>query len=164
MERLVRGLDAVNQRLAKVELAVASVSTALLFVINAYAIGVRYLFRTFPAWVIEVSEALLVSAVFMGGAWLYRARRQVAVTLILDNLTPGTDAHRALVVAGELAVLGFLVVALWQAWLFQPILFDRDTPVLGIPVNFVTIFVPVAYASIALSAVDRLIRLFGAHP
>lgn len=153
-------LGRLNAWIGSAEIAVASVAMIALLTANGYAIAGRYLFSTHPAWIIEVTEALLVVIVFAGGSWLYRENRQIAITLLIDKLQPAGLPRRALVLIGELAVLVFALVTLWQAAKYQPILFSRKTPVLGLPANLSSIMVPIAYVAIALTSVERLQKLF----
>jgi TRAP-type transport system small permease protein len=140
-------------------MTVASAAMIVLLVTNGYAIAGRYLFSAHPAWIIEVTEAMLVAMVFAGGSWLYRENRQIAITLLIDKLEPAGLPRRALVLFGELAVLAFALVTLWQAAKYQPILFSRKTPVLGLPANLSSIMVPIAYVAIALTSLERLQKL-----
>jgi hypothetical protein len=48
---------------------------------------------------------------------------------------------------------------LWQAAVYQPILFARVTTALGMPYNVVSSMIPVAYFSIAVTALHRLLAL-----
>jgi TRAP-type C4-dicarboxylate transport system permease small subunit len=95
--------------------------------------------------------------VFTGGGYLYKTRGHVAVTLLIDRLNESSGIRRLVVVAGEVLVLVFVVVALWQAAIYQPILWMRMTTALQIPQNFVSIFIPIAFVSIALSAIETLL-------
>ena len=157
MERFEGRLHAFNQGLGRVEVFLATFFIALLLVLNAYAVSARYLFAYYPPWIIEVSEGLLVYTVFLGGAWLYRERRQIAMTLIIDHAIPKGTLRQSLKVLGEVAILVFALVTLWQAAVYQPILFQLQTEVLGLPKNLSSILVPVAYVSIALSCLENLL-------
>ena len=140
-------------------MAAASAAMILLLALNGYAIFARALLARYPAWIIEVTETLMVCIVFLGGAWLYRAGRHVAVDYFTGLLPADGAAARAIRIAVELAILAFALVTLWQAWVYQPILFSRKTTALGLPANVLSIAVPFAYASIVLAGVERLARL-----
>lgn len=146
----------VNRRLGGFEINVASVAMVALLAFNGYAIGARYLFNSYPAWIIEVTEFLMVVLVFLGGAWLYRERRHVAVDFFVGLLPRGGLARRVVFVVVEVSILAFALVTLWQAAVYQPILFARKTPVLGLPANVSSIMVPLAYLSIVLAALEHL--------
>lgn len=149
-------LSRLNAWIGSAEMAIASAAMILLLATNGYAIAARYFFNLHPAWIIEVTEALLVTVVFAGGSWLYRQRRQIAITLLVERLAPGGAARRRLELLGELVVLVFALVTLWQAATYQPILASRKTPVLGLPANFSSMMVPLAYIAIALTSLERL--------
>jgi len=152
-------LARLNQRIADVELAAASLAMILLLALNGYAIAARYLFNRYPAWIIEVTETLMVCIVFLGGAWLYKAGRHVAVDYFVGLLSPGGMARKAMRIGAEAAIIAFAIVTLWQAAVYYPILMARKTPVLGLPANVFSAAVPVAYASILLFSLERLLSL-----
>ena len=153
-------LSRVNAWLGDAEMAIASTAMALLLALNGYAIVARYVFARYPAWIIEVTEALLVFIVFAGGSWLYRNHRQIAITVLIDKLPRDGAPRRWLIALGELAVLAFALVLLWQAAKYQPILMSRKMPVLGLPANLSSIMVPLAYVAIALTSVERLLAFW----
>jgi TRAP-type C4-dicarboxylate transport system permease small subunit len=164
MMRFRERLHGFNQLLACLEESLVTFFIALLLVLNAYAVLARYLFAYYPPWIIEVSEALLVYIVFLGGAWLYRKRRQIAMTVLVDRVIPEGGWRQLVIAIGEVAVLIFALVTLWQAVVYQPILFRRQTEVLGLPKNVSSILVPVAYISIALSCAENLLERLKKHP
>jgi TRAP-type C4-dicarboxylate transport system permease small subunit len=150
-------LACFNAALGRTEARLSVVLMALLLALNGYAVAARFLVNRYPPWVIEVSEALMVWMVFLGGAWLYRAKQHIAVEIFMDALPDGAG-KRWIVTLGELAVLAFVLVVLWQAVLYQPILLTRKTPVLGWPANLPSIIMIYAYAAILLAGVERLLR------
>jgi TRAP-type C4-dicarboxylate transport system permease small subunit len=145
-------------------MAAASAAMIVLLVSNGYAIAGRYLFAAHPAWIIEVTETMLVVMVFAGGSWLYRENRQIAITMLVEKLQPNGWPRRSLAMIGEIAVLVFALVTLWQAAKYQPILFSRKTPVLGLPANLSSLMVPIAYIAIALTSIERLRALWRRAP
>lgn len=138
------------------ELFLATLFLGLLVAANTVAVAGRVLFQMYPSWIIEVSSALLIWSVFAGSAYLYKARRHIAVTLLVDRLDAGGTARRAVGVVAETLVLIFVLATLWQAWIYQPILAERLTTALQVPQNVVTIAIPIAYMSILLSGLESL--------
>ena len=51
----------------------------------------------------------------------------------------------------------FVLVTLWQAAIYQPILAERLTTALQVPQNVVTIAIPIAYISILLAGLESLL-------
>ena len=139
------------------EIFLATLFLGLLVAANTVAVAGRVLFQMYPSWIIEVSSALLIWSVFAGSAYLYKARRHIAVTLLVDRLDAGGTARRAVGVVAETLVLIFVLVTLWQAWIYQPILAERLTTALQVPQNVVTIAIPIAYMSILLSGLESLL-------
>jgi TRAP-type C4-dicarboxylate transport system permease small subunit len=147
----------LNEAIARCEVVIITLMIGVLFLTNAYAILARYLASSYPSWIIEVSEFLMIGVVFLGGAWLYRERRQIAVNALLVTLPNNGTAFRVLTAVGEAAVLCFALLTIWQAVLYQPILAQTTTPVLGLPRNLTTVFVPLAYVSIMLTSIEALL-------
>ena len=157
LERLVAGLAAFNRRLGRVEIFLATLFLGLLVAANTVAVAGRVLFQMYPSWIMEVSAALLIWSVFAGSAYLYKTRRHIAVTLLVDKLEAGGMARRSVGILGEVLVLSFVVVTLWQAAIYQPILAERMTTALQVPQNVVTISIPIAYVSILLVSLESLL-------
>ncbi len=157
MQRFCTGLGEFNRRLGRLELFLATAFLGLLVVANTVAVGGRILFQHYPSWIIEVSETLVIWSVFAGSAYLYKARGHIAVTLLADRLRTDGATRRAVIMAGEVLVMVFVLVTLWQAAIYQPILAERMTAALQVPQNFVTIFIPIAYVSILLAGIESLL-------
>jgi TRAP-type C4-dicarboxylate transport system permease small subunit len=157
LQGCLRRLATFNRQLGKVELGLSTACLGGLLLADTLAVAGRVLFAIYPAWVIEVSVMLVIYTVFAGGAYLYKIRGHVAVTLLLDRLDHAGRAHRVLVVLGEMLVLLFALVTLWQAAIYQPILAARATTALQIPQNIVTLMIPIAYLSILLAALETLL-------
>ena len=139
------------------ELFLATLFLGLLVAANTFAVAGRVLFQLYPSWIIEVSSALLIWSVFAGSAYLYKARRHIAVTLLVDKLSADGTARKTVGIAGEALVLIFVLVTLWQAAIYQPILAERLTTALQVPQNVVTIAIPIAYLSILLAGLESLL-------
>ena len=139
------------------EIFLATLFLGLLVAANTVAVAGRVFFQMYPSWIIEVSSALLIWSVFAGSAYLYKARRHIAVTLLVDKLRADGTARRMVGIAGEALVLSFVLVTLWQAWIYQPILAERLTTALQVPQNVVTIAIPIAYISILLAGLESLL-------
>ena len=60
-------------------------------------------------------------------------------------------------IISEILVLVFVLVVLWQAAIYQPILALRVTPALQLPQNMVSIFIPIAFVSMFLSGLESLL-------
>jgi TRAP-type C4-dicarboxylate transport system permease small subunit len=159
MTMLRRRLEGLSSALARFEIWAIGLALTLLFLLNATAVISRYVFAYYPVWVLELSSTLMVATVFLGGAWLYRARQQIAVTILVDSLPEASAARLGMRIVSELVVITFAFFVLWQAAVYQPILFARVTTALGMPYNVVSSMIPVAYFSIAVTALHRLLAL-----
>jgi TRAP-type C4-dicarboxylate transport system permease small subunit len=159
MTMLRQRLEGLSSALARFEIWAIGLALTLLFLLNATAVISRYVFAYYPVWVLELSSTLMVVTVFLGGAWLYRARQQIAVTILVDSLPEASAARLGMRIVSELVVITFAFFVLWQAAVYQPILFARVTTALGMPYNVVSSMIPVAYFSIAVTALHRLLAL-----
>jgi TRAP-type C4-dicarboxylate transport system permease small subunit len=159
MTMLRQRLEGLSSALARFEIWAIGLALTLLFLLNATAVISRYVFAYYPVWVLELSSTLMVATVFLGGAWLYRARQQIAVTILVDSLPEASAARLGMRIVSELVVITFAFFVLWQAAVYQPILFARVTTALGMPYNVVSSMIPVAYFSIAVTALHRLLAL-----
>lgn len=56
------------------------------------AVVMRYLLKSSPAWVIEVTEYSLLYITFLGSAWLLRKEGHVRMDLIISGFNPKTRA------------------------------------------------------------------------
>lgn len=157
VDRAHSALRAFNRAAGRIELFLAAFFLALLVLANTVAVGGRVLFAIYPSWIIEVSVTLVIWTVFVGAAYLYKQRGHVAVTLVYDQLKPGGAARRAMDIVSEVLVLVFVLVALWQAAIYQPILALRVTTALQLPQNLVSIFIPIAFVSMFLSGLEFLL-------
>ena len=52
----------------------------------------RYFFNRPQAWIVEISEYLLLYITFLGAAWVLRKEGHVIVDILIDRLTPRTRA------------------------------------------------------------------------
>lgn len=164
MDWFLRGLAEFNRRTGRIELALATAFLGLLLLANTWAVAGRVLFNLYPSWVIEVSVTLVIWTVFAGSAYLYKSRRHIAVTLLVDRLQPGSAPRRFIMILSEVLVLIFVVATLWQAAIYQPILAERMTTALQVPQNVVSIFIPIAYVSILLSGIESLLTQISGDP
>ena len=81
--------------------------------INTYAVVRRYLFNSPLDWVLDVSELLMVAAVFLGTAYLLQNNGHVRVDLVLNILPKKTV--RVLSIVTAICVLLFCVVLAWKS-------------------------------------------------
>lgn len=90
------------------------VGIGTLMVVLVFANVVLHLFSRDLAWVIELSELLLVWVTFLGAAAATRRGGHMAVSELVDLL--GASMRRRVEIAIRLAVCGALVVLLVYGW------------------------------------------------
>ena len=73
------------------------------------AVVMRYLLKSSPAWVIEVTEYSLLYITFLGSAWLLRREGHVRMDLIISGLRPKTRALVNTITSAICTIVCFLV-------------------------------------------------------
>ena len=121
-----------------------------------------------PNFTAETTEGTINFHEWLGGGWgiLFSHPKDYTPVCTTElgtvaKITPEFKKRgvKVIAVSVELAIVAFAVVTFWRGVVYPPILFARNTPVLGLPGNVVSAAVPVAYASILLAAVERLWNL-----
>ena len=97
------------------------VACALLsFAILAVSVDVvlRYFFNRPTVWVLEICEYILLYVVFLGAAWVLKEEGHVRVGLVVDRLSPKTQAlvHTITSVVGALVCLTLIRYGVQVTW------------------------------------------------
>lgn len=111
MLKLIENL--INQ-ITRFSALVAGLALAALMVINTYAVIRRYLFNSPLDWVLDISELLMVAAVFLGTAYILHIEGHVRVDLVLNVLPK--KLVRILSIATAFAVFIFCSILVWKSW------------------------------------------------
>jgi C4-dicarboxylate transporter, DctQ subunit len=88
---------------------IAAALVFLLMFLTCYEIFIRYVFQNAPAWVMEISEYLLLYITFLGAPWLLKADAHVRVDLAYAFLTEkSVKGLKTATLAGAAAVAAFV--------------------------------------------------------
>jgi TRAP-type C4-dicarboxylate transport system permease small subunit len=93
---------------------VAGITVVALALFNCYAVLMRYLFNLPPHWALDLSEFVLVGAVFLGGAYALQVEAHANIPMFLERFSPRTQLvfrTTARVLACALAL-----ILIWKGW------------------------------------------------
>ena len=93
---------------------VSGILLLVLAVINSYAVCLRYLFNSPIDWSLSVSSFLMISAVFLSGAYTLRVDGHVFVNLFLMKLSP--KARNYFLLLRYAVVFVFMSILTWHGW------------------------------------------------
>jgi len=152
MASILRGLNAISARIARVLTVISLVVTAL--IIPAEVAG-RYLLGSVPAWSGEAAVFSLVWLSMMGAAAGFDRGYTIALTVVRDRLPPAWSRPTRLF--AETFLLVFLAVltcygaeqTLWN-W-------RQTSPAMGIPMAVPYAALPVGFAMMLLSLAEGII-------
>ncbi len=103
-------------------------STGAIVLILLIGVILRYLFNAPLFWAEEVVVLALIWITFLGGILLVRDDKNVAITVVTDQLPP--PLARMVCLLGDILVLGMIVVMLWLSWRLSNRLSMSTTPAL----------------------------------
>ena len=110
---MLKGIEKGINQLTRFSGLVSGMTLFALMVINTYAVIRRHVFNSPLDWVLDVSELLMVAAVFLGTAYLLHINGHVRVDLVV-NILPRKWV-RVVSIATTLCVLLFCIVLVWKS-------------------------------------------------
>lgn len=119
----------------------------------------RYITERPAVWTTELSGILFTWVVFIGAMTALRDNRHIRVTLLIDTLP--ARVRTAVVKAGELIVLAFLVYVTYLSVVMMQKGATRPSPVLDIPFSYVYLATVIGFAGMSVTSFLRLIGLAG---
>ena len=116
----------------------------------------RYvLVRTFT-WYDEIARGCFVWLTFLGAAVGVKRHTHFRLHLVVDRFPP--RYQRAVTVLALLVVMGFAGVLIQQGWAFLELGRFQQTPVMGLPKNWIYVAVPIGGALMILYSLAPLWR------
>ena len=94
---------------------IAGVLTILVMLLTCYLVVMRYIFLRPPAWIIELSEYMLLYITFFGAAWLLKRNGHVNVDILFFFL-PGSWQRALNVITSALGTISCFVLAGIGTW------------------------------------------------
>jgi TRAP-type transport system small permease protein len=126
----------------------------VIFLLNLYQVGGRYLFGVGAIWIPDLTRLLFIWMVFLGTALLHQRKRHLVIDfLLLKARRSARRAAEATINVGMLALAGVMTAAGWRIMLIR-----MDIPYTGleIPTGYAYLAVPVAAALIGLTSLATL--------
>lgn len=154
-QRLVSVVDTVSFGLARV-------SGWLLFAVGialAYEVIARRIFAAPTIWASELSELMMVWAVFLGLAWLVQADEHIRVTIIVDAMPP--VGQRILRLVSLVVVLAFATLVAWHGLRlpYDNFISGRKSgSMLNLPVWWTQASLPAGLALVAVQCMAEMLR------
>lgn len=132
---------------------------AVIFLLNLYQVGGRYLFGIGAVWIPDVTRLLFIWMVFLGTALMHLRGRHLVIDYVRERLpTSLRRAAEAFICAGMCGFAGVLLVGGWRIMRIR-----MDIPYTGweIPTGYAYLAVPVAATVIALTSLMNLWERMG---
>lgn len=132
---------------------------AVLFCILIFTVGInvagRFVFGFSIAWADELSRFLFIWIIFIGAALAYFRDEHISVGYLVERLPPRV-AHAVELVKEILVLLivGFILWGAWQTMVVHP----GRSALLGVPMNWVRVSVPIAAVLMSLMCAYRIFR------
>ncbi|HSB82756.1 MAG TPA: TRAP transporter small permease [Candidatus Methylomirabilis sp.] len=147
MQRLLAGIDWITDKV-----------TLLILILLNLIVGVqvfsRYVLNHSLFWSEELARYLFIYLVFLSGAMVLRQDRHIQVTVLVDILP--APLRRAIIVLGELLMLGFAGVVLVESIRLAAMVGTVLTAAMEIPWSFVYLGIMLGMAIMVLALVGSL--------
>jgi TRAP-type C4-dicarboxylate transport system permease small subunit len=119
----------------------------------------RYVFQDPPTWTEEAARYLFAWEIFLGAGLAFGRKAHIVVDAVFMALR-GT-ARRVFVIVGDLIVLAFLLVLLWQGIGMVALTGNTFSTALHLNIGVVYAALPIGAAIGAVFLVANLIRFLG---
>ena len=147
---LSRGLDALDRVLS----CALGAILIIIFSLNLYQVGGRYLFGVGAVWIPDLTRLLFIWLVFLGTALMHQRKRHLVIDVLLLRFPgPARRMIEALIGLGMLGLAGVIAVVGWR---IMQIRMDIPYTGLEIPTGYAYLAVPVAAALIAVTSLANL--------
>ncbi len=144
--------------LGNLDIAVASITLALLIVLTVMGVAWRYIFGHPFTWLEEVQLACMVWIVFAAGGAAFRTGNHVAIEMVVDmfpkKLQKAVEWMISVVVVAVLVYLFIQSLGFIQIFLRS----GRSTPMLDIPYAIIYGIAPVSFILMIVSYFYAIIK------
>lgn len=106
-------INAINV-VTRLSAIISGFMLSLLMLLNTYAVICRYVFNRPVDWILDISEFLMVGAVFMGTAYILHIEGHVRVDLVINMLSK--KVRRGLYLVTMFLVMVFTAMLSWKTW------------------------------------------------
>ena len=128
----------------------------ILVVILFYAVVMRYLFHSPPAWSMEFCRFLFLWMIVLSAVLVTREQSHIQITLLQDRLPPRWRIVWTSIL--KILMICFCGVLVRQGFLILPLVSEAATPTLGISMGWLYVTVPIGGLLMGLATVETLIR------
>ena len=110
VKRIINAINVVT----RISALISGFMLSLLMVLNTYAVIRRYVFNSPVDWILDISEFLMVGAVFMGTAYILHIEGHVRVDLVTNMFSEKVRGYLYLVTM--FFVMVFTAMLTWKTW------------------------------------------------
>jgi len=148
----------ILSRFNKVLAVIASFLFVLIMLMTVLEVVLRYVFKSPTGWTLEVSQFLMLIAIFLGAAYTLEIGAHIKVEFIVELLSGHTQRH-VNVISSFLAIIFFSVLLwkstelVWFNYQFDAVSFSM----LAIPLFPIYIFMPIGSFFMLLQGIMQLI-------
>jgi TRAP-type C4-dicarboxylate transport system permease small subunit len=128
----------------------------ILVAILFYAVVMRYLFHSPPAWSMEFGRFLFLWMIVLSAVLVTREQSHIQITLLQDRLPPRWRIVWTSIL--KILMICFCGVLVRQGFLILPLVSEAATPTLGISMGWLYVTVPTGGLLMGLATVETLIR------
>ncbi len=156
MRRLLRTLLAIRRPVSLLLDVVTTLLLALLVVLTAQQVFMRYVFDSPAKWSEELTIAMLIWFGYLGITVGYRDGKHLSITVFSDRLPPG--GQKVLSIFVDLIMLTFCMLMAWQGVKLIRLDVINIMPATGISMSWVSAVLVVSAALMILEALIKLLR------
>ncbi len=156
MRRLLRTLLAIRRPVSLLLDVVTTLLLALLVVLTAQQVFMRYVFDSPAKWSEELTIAMLIWFGYLGITVGYRDGKHLSITVFSDRLPPG--GQKVLSIFVDLVMLTFCMLMAWQGVKLIRLDVINIMPATGISMSWVSAVLVVSAALMILEALIKLLR------
>jgi len=91
-KKIIKKFEKIFDSIIGVMAGFSSVILIYLMVSVCFDVVMRYFFNRPQAWVVEISEYLLLYITFLGAAWVLKNEGHVIVDIVITRVSPKTNA------------------------------------------------------------------------
>ncbi|MCE5337035.1 MAG: TRAP transporter small permease [Desulfobacteraceae bacterium] len=151
---ITKVLDPIQKAIDFISAVFIALAVSILF----YAVLMRYIFHSPPAWSQEVTRYLFVWLIMLGGASVTRDQTHLNINVFIDLMPRKVQAIVNLFL--NVLMLIFCVVLIYQSALIYPKVAEAMNPILPISLGLLYLSIPVGTALMVLFIVENSIKLF----
>ena len=155
MRRLLRTLLAIRRPVSLLLDVVTTLLLALLVVLTAQQVFMRYVFDSPAKWSEELTIAMLIWFGYLGITVGYRDGKHLSITVFSDRLPPG--GQKVLSIFVDLVMLTFCMLMAWQGVKLIRLDVINIMPATGISMSWVSAVLVVSAALMILEALIKLL-------